>query len=667
MIPHSRRGPERGQWWLIAGTIGSVAAVATLLDAVLLQRRRSYFSGGFLSTDHLTSPAQAAAFVASSMIADACVLGAVVIVLRWIAGRLRLHRSAAALAVTMPLAFVVLINVVEYQLLSYLGDTFDIALLFELAGRSPAEFVAVASPQLTRLALLGVSAAVVVGALAWFARRRWRAPTAFYPGIVISGRAAVALPLLLIMVGAASTGWIRTRSSVLDNGLRRKPTGQLLGNVVNAITDVDFDGFGVLGRPPDPDLFDARVQPYALEVAGNGVDEDGVGGDLPLGLAPYAEAALPGGRWASTPDVVLIVLESFRADVLGAVLSGRPVTPTLDALASGGVAVRHAYSHNGYTIQSRRHIFSGSVADLDPKASLLDDFRAQGYQTAYFSAQDESFGGLGAGVGFDRADVFYDARADRDRRYSSFTTAGSLAVPLGVLGSRLAAFLDTRGSERPLFLYVNFHDTHFPYHHAGIEPLVSGTIVSQADIGPGRASAVREMYLNTAANVDRAIADLLERLRRMSGRDPAVIVLSDHGESLFEEGFLGHGYALDDAQTRIPLVVSNLPVTIDEPFGQADLRGLLHGALSAGTGPPMVQPDRERRVFQYLGIIERPAQIAFVTLEGRIIYDVRSRRARVGGRAWMRETDLPEGERRQVVELIQTWERMLLTRASARR
>ena len=50
------------------------------------------------------------------------------------------------------------------------------------------------------------------------------------------------------------------------------------------------------------------------------------------------------------------------------------------------------------------------------------------------------------------------------------------------------------------------------------------------------------------------------------GADPAVVVTSDHGESLFEEGFLGHGYALNDAQSRIPLIVTGLPLVAGSPW-----------------------------------------------------------------------------------------------------
>jgi arylsulfatase A-like enzyme len=324
-----------------------------------------------------------------------------------------------------------------------------------------------------------------------------------------------------------------------------------------------------------------------------------------------------------------------------------------------------AYSHNGYTIQSRRHIFSGSPADIDSGTTLVDDFKAQGYETAYFSAQDESFGGPDQGVGFERADVAYDARTDRDRRYSTFTTAGSLAVSYEVLGERVAEFLRARKTGRPLFLYVNFHDTHFPYHHEDVRPIVSETVVPQSDISPARAADVRVMYLNTAANVDRAIGRLLEDVARALGHDAGVVVLADHGESLFDEGFLGHGYALNDAQTRIPLVVAGLPLTILEPFGQADLRGALHRAFSDPTGRPpgpVLVRESAKTVFQYLGNIDRPAAIGLTGAAGRLVYDMRARTVQVGGGPWLTEGELSASQRRDVADLIHAWERMVIAR-----
>jgi hypothetical protein len=653
------REPSWWACWLLLTV--AVSLVVTAGDSVLLQVRRSYFTGGFLSVDHITGPSQLVLFLLSAFAADLALLGIVTAAALWLGARAGLTRTAALVAAgACALLPVAAATVVEYQILSYLGDLFDFGLMFDLAGRSLWEVLAVSWPQVAQAAAALVAAVLAAGLAVWWLGRR---PGPRMPGVRL--RAAAGLGAALLAGGAVSTFAARGGSDVLDNGLRRTTAGRLLGAVVNVVTDVDRDGFGALGRPPDPDLFDAAVRPYATEVPGNGIDENGVGGDLPLDLPPYVEAGADARPWLVTPDVVLIVLESFRGDALSAVVDGRPVTPVLRRLASRGIASSLAYSHNGYTVQSRRHIFSGSPADIETGATLVDDFASRGYETAYFSGQDESFGGEGQGVGFDRVDVAYDARTDRDRRYSTFTTPGSLAVSHEVLGARVAEFLARRQPGRPLFLYVNFHDTHFPYHHDHVRPIVSDTVVPQSDITPDRAGDVREMYLNTAANVDRAIGRLLEDVERALGHEPGVVVLADHGESLFDEGFLGHGYALNDAQTRIPLVVANLPLTIVEPFGQADLRGAFHRALSApgaGSSGPVLIRDEARTVFQYLGIIDRAGAIGLAGSGGRLVHDVRAGRTQVDGGPWLAEEELSASTRREVQDLIHAWERMVIAR-----
>jgi hypothetical protein len=387
---------------------------------------------------------------------------------------------------------------------------------------------------------------------------------------------------------------------------------------------VDGDGYGLLSRMRDPDALDARVSPYAPDVAGNGLDEDGVAGDLPVG-PPWVEPAAPTAAFTTRPDVVLIFLETFRADALGARVRGKAVTPTFDALAAAGIAVPRAFSHNGYTVQSRYHLMSGRLVARVGADTLVDDFKRNGYEVAYFSAQDEEFGPEAYGVGFDRADVAYDARQDRDRRYTTFSTAGSLGVASDVLLERIGQFLARRDPTRPLFLFVNFYDTHFPYWHPKMLPLVSAVHLAQSDIAPKSADRLREMYLNSAANVDAAAGRLLEDLRSHLGHDPAVVVTADHGESLFEEGFLGHGYALNDVQTQVPLVVANLPAVLPSLAGHADVRWSLLAALTSGEPASVGRIERVpgRRVFQYLGVVERPMAIGFVMEAGRLGYDFR--------------------------------------------
>ena len=138
-------------------------------------------------------------------------------------------------------------------------------------------------------------------------------------------------------------------------------------------------------------------------------------------------------------------------------------------------------------------------------------------------------------------------------------------------------------------------------------------------------------------------------------------MISDHGESLFDEGFLGHGYALNDVQTRIPLIVAGLPIAIEQPFGQAELRDAIAAGLRAnGSAAPTVTTRNGKDVFQYLGSITKPRQIGFVSTRGRVVYDFRSGRVRMEQGGWRPPTELQGQEAERFQSLIRLWERMRL-------
>jgi arylsulfatase A-like enzyme len=640
------------------------ALLASAVDAVLLQQKKAFFTGGFLATSYTRSAAEAAVFLATSFLVDAAAVGVFVLAALWISSRLRLSQPArVAFTFGCGVAPLLLTDFFSYQLLSYLGGAFDFGLMFDLTGRRPSEILAVSAGHLGRPAwLLAVVAAVAAG-IVWGAN--FLKP-ATRQTLRVTGMTVLAAALLALCGGVA-TVVASTASETMQDGLLRKPSGQFFSAIAEKLTDFDRDGYGMTGRMVDPAPLDAAIFPYAVDRPGDGVDQDGVGGDLPVG-APYVEDR-PAQVWKSRPNVLLVVLESFRADALGRTINGTPVTPVLDGIGARGVSASLAFSQNGYTAQSRFHVLSGSLAGLRGNRSLIDDFKANGYEVAYFSGQDDSFGGPEYAVGFDRADVAYDARQDRKNRYSTFSTAGSLAVPFSRVQEKIGDFLERRDRSRPLFLYVNFEDTHYPYHHDGLASLVSSVVVSESSIDSAHRNAVREMYYNTAANVDHAVGATIDMATRALGAVPAVIVTGDHGESLFDEGFLGHGYALNDAQTRIPLVAAGVPIEIAEPFGQSDLRDAIGDALmsdNAAHTPPRVARPQGRRIFQYLGTLGRPRQIAFLTSEGRTIYDFRTRRVSIRSGDWQRPEELESDGRQQFRALIQFWERMMLARSEAR-
>jgi hypothetical protein len=447
--------------------------------------------------------------------------------------------------------------------------------------------------------------------------------------------------------------------------LRWTPSGQLFVRVLNTLSDLDRDGHGLLRNPRDAAPLDAAIHPYAIDIPGNGVDEDGLAGDLPQAAASTPEWHPSALDWPNRPPVILFVLESVRADVVGSSFGGRRVTPVLDRLAAEGLKIDSAWSHNGFTSQSRYHILTGKLASGRGNDTMLDDFKVHGYEVAYFSGQDDDFGDVGLlrhGV-----DTYYDARNDVDGRYTSSTTPGSLAVPLNVLEGRIRDYLGSRHNGAPLFLYVNFHDTHYPYNHPGLENLLGGELLRASLISPARRLELLRTYLNATANVDRAIGRVITAVEQQVRQRPAVIVIGDHGESLFDQGFLGHGYALNEAQTRIPLIIRGLPARITLPFGQANLREAINEALTRSdiNERPSAVAGRRSRVFQYLGRLESTPQIGWMMAEGSFTYDLRSDQVDIWG-GQVKQSLLAGEPRNMFVELVRTWERLLLANAPAK-
>jgi hypothetical protein len=660
------RGITGRNWdgWLSLSLAGAVGA--TLADSWLMERRFGVFRGGFLAPEHLETWAQRLAFLLISGLSDLVVVGLIAAVVLWIGNRCGLatvpRRFLAFVAAVTPLA---LADLFSYQLFAYLGGAFDLSLMWDLVGRQPREFLAVSAAHLAEplwlILLLGGTVAIAV----------WMLQKAFPAGERrVRGRGpAIAMVTVMVIVGTAAVSAAATLDAAMEIGLRRKPSAQAIAIVVNTLTDVDRDGYGIGSRPPDAKLFDAAVHPYAVDVPGNGIDEDGIGGDLPADWPAYTEGPSTPPHFAWRPDVVLVLLESVRADSLDAVVNGHAATPVLNALAREGASAPLAYSHNGFTYQSRHHLFSGSIAGLRGGTTLIDDFKANGYSVGYFSGQDDSFGGPELQVDFDRADAFFDARSAPERRYTEFSTPGSLAVPAGVVLEKAAGFVGSVDPATPMFLYVNFHDTHFPYHYKGIKPLVSDVVVQPGEIAPGRAGDLRDMYMNTVANVDAAIGTLLADVTRARGRAPAVIVTSDHGESLFDGGFLGHGYALNDAQTRVPFVAARLPLVLRQPFAQAAVRDAIWDALARvpeGTPRPDFTQPATTPSFQYLGDVNVPREIGFVGRTGRTLYDFREGSVQLPGSSWERADRLKPDGTRAYLGLVRFWESMMVTRAKGR-
>jgi len=192
--------------WL--GVTAAAAVVMTAFDAALLHRRQAYFTGGFLSVDYVTTWQQSVAFFASSLISDAAILGVLIAVVMRVCSRLDLSkRDSVVLAFMVSLAPMVTVDFLQYRLQSFLGDAFDFDLMFNLAGRSPAEILAVSYPQAVA-AIGGLAAGTVLfaGALWLLHHNRNRLRALSLPS---RKQAALGCVVLLAVGSVASTAFRR--------------------------------------------------------------------------------------------------------------------------------------------------------------------------------------------------------------------------------------------------------------------------------------------------------------------------------------------------------------------------------------------------------------------------------------------------------------------------
>jgi choline-sulfatase len=250
---------------------------------------------------------------------------------------------------------------------------------------------------------------------------------------------------------------------------------------------------------------------------------------------------------AQPPNVILITLDTTRADRMGFLGSKRGLTPNLDALARQSVVFTHAYSQVPLTTASHATILTGTYPQFhqvnDFGVPLAKDlpyapyiFRGNGYHTAAFVGSLVLDPATRSAPGFERGFDTYDAgfhrrRMGEDRYQAVERRAGE------VIGHTLAWL--TEHKEGPFFLWVHLYDAHDPYDPP--EPFKSRY-----------ASAP---YDGEIAYVDAALGKLLSWLRLRGLYDGTVIaVMADHGEALGEHGETTHGIFLYDETIRVPLL-----------------------------------------------------------------------------------------------------------------
>ena len=248
------------------------------------------------------------------------------------------------------------------------------------------------------------------------------------------------------------------------------------------------------------------------------------------------------------PNVILITLDTVRADRMGFLGSKLGLTPQLDALASQGVVFEHAYSQAPITPVSHATILSGTYPQyhgirnfgdrLPPSVPFLPDIlHAEGYHTGAFVGSIILDPKNGFASGFERGFDVYNAGFHRqktgERREASMQRRGD--VTLGYV-------LEWVGQQKggPFFLWFHLWDAHDPYNPPE----------------PFRSKFPNTPYNAGIAYVDSIVGKLLDYLRSQGLYDNTLIaVAADHGESLGDHGELTHSIFLYDSTIHVPLLL----------------------------------------------------------------------------------------------------------------
>lgn len=267
-----------------------------------------------------------------------------------------------------------------------------------------------------------------------------------------------------------------------------------------------------------------------------------------LPLAQAFGAATPAHKipaHKSKPNVILITIDTVRADHVGCYGAKDVHTPTLDALAHDGIVFERAISQVPLTWPSHAAILTG----LYPFQNGVQDFTAQPLESRFrsvaqaFQTHGYSTGAVVSAFVLDRS---WGLARGFDFYYDAFAPADFLHKDLGLVERRAAesvtralAWLQ-KNRRRPFFFWLHLYDPHSPYDPPE----------------PYRSQYRSHPYDGEIAYADHELGRLIEWLKRNQlYNNTSIVFLSDHGESLGEHGEQEHGFFAYNSTVHIPLIV----------------------------------------------------------------------------------------------------------------
>jgi arylsulfatase A-like enzyme/Tfp pilus assembly protein PilF len=276
----------------------------------------------------------------------------------------------------------------------------------------------------------------------------------------------------------------------------------------------------------------------------------------------------------SPRHLLLVSLDTVRADHLGSYRYPAAQTPRIDALAASGLRFEHASTVAPLTLPAHSSLMTGTfpawhgVRDNggfyldDDQLTIAEILRDKGFRTGGFIGAFVLDRRWGISQGFDR--YFDDFDLDK---YSDASAMDMIQRPGGEVVDRALEWLQAE-PKRPFFAWVHLYDAHAPYEAP--EPFRS------------RFPRTRDgAYDAEIASADAQIGRLVDALRA-DGRldDTLIVIVADHGEMLGEHGELTHGFFIYEAATHIPLIISGPGVPAGVIADQVRIVDVMPTALS---------------------------------------------------------------------------------------
>ncbi len=287
---------------------------------------------------------------------------------------------------------------------------------------------------------------------------------------------------------------------------------------------------------------------------------------------------------ATGPNVILIMVDTLRADHLSCYGYGAIKTPAIDALAADGARFARAYSHASWTRPSVATILTSLYpsshkaihkSDILPSSvvTLPEVLQAGGYRTVgfanninvaplfnfqqgfddYYFLEPEFF--FGATESAAQLTLYNQLRLIRERYLSQVKHVANYYQPAEVVTDRGLSWVAEYGEGSPFFMFLHYMDPHDPYftHPWNGEALAR---VANPNPDPKEADRYRAAYDGEIVYLDGQLGRLLDGLKARGIYDKTMIVLTaDHGEEFCEHGGWWHGQTLYDEQLGVPLLV----------------------------------------------------------------------------------------------------------------